>query len=138
MDNALHHCDHIGILTNNAGLLLSFYTEKMDFTRTREELLDRSLVEQIFDFAADCRFIKLTAGNFMIELFEPLHAEARARTAAVAGLNHFGYCVKDRGDYINQLRMKNVDIIEVRRNSHTAYFVSDPDGNRIEIRQCVT
>lgn len=130
-------CDHIGILTNNARMLLSFYTEKMGLIHKKEEILSSSVFEKIFGFAVDCRFIRLTAGDFMLELFEPINAKASARTAKMTGLNHFGYCVENRLDYVNQLRKKNVDIIEVKRNSHTVYFVSDPDGNQIEIRESV-
>ncbi len=131
-----HRCDHIGILTNNARVLVDFYTEKMDFRNEKEETLNSSVFNKIFGFAVDCRFIKLSAGEFMLELFEPVKAKARARTTKMTGLNHFGYCVKNRRDYVNRLRKKNVDIIEVTRNSHTVYFVCDPDGNRIEIREC--
>lgn len=132
-----HRCNHIGIFTNNARALLSFYTEKMDFIYKKEEILSSSVFEKIFGFAMDCRFIRLSAGNLMLELFEPVKAKARARNIKMTGLNHFGYCVKNRLDYVNRLRKKDVSIIEVRRNSHTVYFVSDPDGNRIEIRNCV-
>lgn len=132
-----HRCDHIGILTNNARGLLNFYTKKMDFIHEKEEILSGSVFKKIFGFTMDCRFIRLSAGDFMLELFEPANGTACMRTAEMTGLNHFGYCVKNRRDYVNQLRKKNVDIIEVRRNSHTVYFVSDPDGNRIEIRDCV-
>jgi len=133
-----HRCDHIGILTNNAGALLNFYTEKMDFIHEKEEILSSSVFEKIFGFAVDCRFIRLSAGDFMLELFEPARRSACMRTAEMTGLNHFGYCVKNRRDYVDRLRKKNVGIIEVKRDSHTVYFVSDPDGNRIEIRECAT
>lgn len=132
----LHQCDHIGILTNNAHALQFFYTEKLNFTYEREEILNGSVFEHIFGVSMDCRFIRLTTGEFMIELFEPLDAKARPRTAEVAGLNHFGYCVKNREDFVNQLRTKDVNVIEVKRNGHIVYFVCDPDGNRIEIREC--
>jgi catechol 2,3-dioxygenase-like lactoylglutathione lyase family enzyme len=135
--SAPHGCDHIGILTNNAHTLITFYTEKLDFQREREEVLPRSIFEQIFGFATDCRFVRLSAGDFALELFEPLRAQARTRTAEVTGLNHFGYCVQNKQDYVDRLREKNVDIIEVKRSSHTVYFVCDPDGNRIEIREYV-
>jgi catechol 2,3-dioxygenase-like lactoylglutathione lyase family enzyme len=134
----VNQCDHIGILTNNADALLRFYTEKLDFTKQTEEILSGKVFGEIFGFAVDCRFIRLSASYFIIELFEPIPAKAHPRAKETAGLNHFGYCVKNRCDYVSRLHERGVPVIEVKRNSHTVYFVSDPDGNRIEIRECIT
>lgn len=133
----IHRCDHIGILTNDAQRLIRFYTKKLDFRKIKEDVLDASTFGIIFGFSVSTRFIKLSTDGLMLELFEPLKKKARSNTMNTTGLNHFGYCVKNRRDYVKRLQKKKVKIIEIKRNGHTVYFVSDPDGNRIEIRECV-
>ena len=135
---SIHRCDHIGILTNDAQKLIRFYTKKLDFKKIKEEILDAATFGRIFGFRTSTRFIRLSTGGLMLELFEPLKKKASSNTSSSTGLNHFGYCVKNRLNYVRRLQRKKVKIIEIERNGHTVYFVSDPDGNRIEIRESVT
>ncbi len=127
-------CDHIGLLTSNAKRLLRFYTTTLGFKKTKEELLPTSIMKPVFNIACDCIFIKLVSGNVMIELFEPTSLSMRRRLNSTAGIHHWGYCVGDREKFVSRLKKKNVKIITIKRNDHSVYFISDPDGNRIEIR----
>ena len=134
----IHICDHIGILTNDAQRLIRFYTHKLDFKKIKEDILDASTFGTLFGFRVSTRFIRLSTDGLMLELFEPLEKKASSNTVTSTGLNHFGYCVRNRLNYVKLLHKKKVNIIEIKRNGHTVYFVTDPDGNRIEIRECVT
>lgn len=129
-----HTCDHIGLLSGNAKRLARFYTKKLGFKKTKEELLPTSIMQPIFHISCDCIFIKLVSGKVMIELFEPTSLSMRRRHSDTAGIHHWGYCVGDREKFVSQLKKKNVKIITVKRNDHSVYFITDPDGNRIEIR----
>ena len=128
----MHRCDHIGILTNDAQRLIRFYTDKLDFKKIKEDILDASTFGTLFGFRASSRFIRLSTDGLMLELFEPMEKKASPNTVSSTGLNHFGYCVKNRLNYVKRLRKKKVNIIEIERNAHKVYFVSDPDGNRIK------
>ncbi len=132
----IHKCDHIGLYTNNAKRLVNFYTKKLAFKKTKEEILDKSIFKEIFGISADCRFIRLVSDNIMLEIFEPINRSPYKNIKNSIGYNHWGYCVKDRKKFVQQLRKKRVKIIEIRRNDHIVYFVIDPDENRIEIRDC--
>jgi catechol 2,3-dioxygenase-like lactoylglutathione lyase family enzyme len=127
-------CDHLGLLTNNATKLVDFYTENLGFTIAKEDMLPQSVVRPIFGIAYDCKFIKISVQNMMIELFEPISARAEDRMENIIGINHWGYFVDDKEKFIKELKAKKVNVIEVKRNSHIVYFIIDPDGNRIEIR----
>ncbi|MCK4941903.1 VOC family protein [candidate division WOR-3 bacterium] len=131
-------CDHIGFFTKNAEKLVEFYTGVLEFVVTQESVLTGSIVNAIFGLESDCRFIKLVKGDFMVELFEPLSPDIRERISKVAGLNHWGYCVDNREDFVKRLRTKNVPVIKIERNGRSVYFMTDPDENRIEIRDCHT
>ncbi len=127
-------CDHVGLFTNDSDRLVNFYVEKLGFKKEKDTTLPESLTEPIFGVASDCRFVRLAAGNVMIEIFQPTSIKATTRLSSSTGLNHWGYCVGNRETFVEVLKEKSVAIIEVRRNAHRIYFIEDPDGNRIEIR----
>jgi catechol 2,3-dioxygenase-like lactoylglutathione lyase family enzyme len=129
-------CDHIGLYTNNSKKLEKFYLKILGFKKEKEEILPKSIFKLIFGIPTDCRFIRLYADNMKLEIFEPISTPAKKRVANIASINHWGFCVEDRKKFVQKLKIKKVKIIEVKRNGHTVYFVTDPDGNRIEIREC--
>jgi len=131
-----HRCDHIGLYTNHSKKLVNFYTEKLAFKKIKDEKLERPIFEQIFGIAADCRFIRLISDGVMLEIFEPITRRARECIRNSIGINHWGYCVENREKFVRRLRKQRVSVIEIKRNDHMVYFVADPDGNRIEIREC--
>lgn len=133
-EEAPRACDHVGLFTNDCERLMNFYVEKLGFKKEKTTMLPESLIEPIFGVASDCRFIKLAADNVIIEIFQPTSIRATTRLSSSAGLNHWGYCVGNREKFVEALKEKKVAIIEVRRNAHKIYFIEDPDGNRIEIR----
>jgi catechol 2,3-dioxygenase-like lactoylglutathione lyase family enzyme len=127
-------CDHVGLFTAGADRLVGFYTRKLGFQKTKEEILPRDMTRAIFGVAADCRFLKLQAGDAVIEIFEPLRGRVTKRRRSAAGINHFGFVVTDRKAFLRRLRERKVPVLVIDRNGRSTYFISDPDGNRIEIR----
>ncbi|MGD2279185.1 MAG: VOC family protein [Candidatus Omnitrophota bacterium] len=136
-------CDHIGIFTTDAKRLVSFYKNKLGFKEERKRtVLPRSLMKIIFGVSSECEFIRLVPApvkkgekpGLMIEIFEPALKRLKKNSGSAAGLNHWGYSVGDRERYCRKLKKKKVKIIEVKRGDHRTYFIKDPDGNRIEIR----
>lgn len=129
-------CDHIGLFTDNATRLKEFYVDMLGFSVMHESVLPMSTVEEIFGVKCDCRFIKLSKNDFMLEIFEPLSTNLGKRVASSAGVNHWGHCVDNREAFVQELRRSGVHVIEVERNGRSVYFITDPDENRIEIREC--
>ena len=127
-------CDHIGIFTNNPGKLVKFYTDKLGFTKEKEDMLSRSIMESIFGVLADCSLIRLGLGNVKIEIFAPVSVMEN-KIDNIFGYNHWGFVVPDRNKFLDELKNSGVDIIEVKRDGRSVYFIKDPDGNRIEIRE---
>lgn len=134
MDSSMQICDHIGIFTQKMESMKEFYIDVLGFSLGNESILSKSIMEKLFGFGHDCHFVKLYRDGFMVELFAPVSTESYAPTPATTGMNHWGYCVADRASFAHGLRQKGHTIIEINRNAGTAYFVVDPDGNRIEIR----
>jgi catechol 2,3-dioxygenase-like lactoylglutathione lyase family enzyme len=138
-------CDHIGILTNNASKLADFYIHKLGFKKEKQEILPASLAKPIFGISSDCQFIRLASAKIdsarsslrskgiKIEIFQP-RSLCFSDKLMVRGYNHWGFCVNDKKKFCQELKRKKVRIIEAKRNGHSVYFIKDPDGNRIEIR----
>ena len=128
-------CDHIGLFTNDSKRLEDFYIKVLGFKKEKESILSKQIVKSIFGTCRDCKFIKLVSGNMMIEIFEPVSSRLRKKFNNIVGLNHWGYCVANKEKFIQKIRRKKANIIEVKRNGQSVYFVTDPDANRIEIRE---
>lgn len=128
-------CDHVGVFTTNTETMKDFYTSILGFESGSESVLSASIVDRIFGIAVDCRFIKLHKDGFILEIFEPISGEFRKRAADQVGMNHWGYCVADRDGFVEELRDKHIPVIEIQRGGRSAYFLVDPDGNRIELRE---
>lgn len=138
-------CDHIGIFSNNADRLLRFYCRDIGFVVEKEEILSPSLMRSIFGISCACRLIKLRlAGNssqgggsasVSLEIFQPAGTKVARRKNATAGYNHWGFRVGDRRKFVRVLQKKKVPVTEVKREGRSIFFVRDPDGNRIEVRE---
>ncbi len=127
-------CDHIGFFTKNADRLIEFYTVILKFTFKQESVLSSSMTRAIFGVDSDCRFIKLVRNDFTLELFEPLSVKVREKMSRVSCRYHWGYCVENREQFVQNLRAKSIPITEIKRNGRSVYFITDPDTNLIEIR----
>ena len=128
-------CDHIGLFSKNAGELIAFYTGILGFELTSDSVLSKAVVERIFGLADDCRFVKLHREDFMIEIFQPCTAGLRHGMNGVVGINHWGFRVDDRIAFVDKMRRAGQRIVEIDRNGRAVYFLIDPDGNRIEVRE---
>ena len=129
-------CDHVGFFTRNAKELAVFYTKILDFELIHDSMLSKSIVQTIFGLADDCRFVKLRKNDFIVEIFEPVSTELQKRVSGIVGINHWGYCANNRTAFVQKCRRDGLPVIEIDRNGRSAYFLIDPDGNRIEIGDC--
>jgi len=127
-------CDHIGVFTNNPGGLIKFYTDKLGFTKEKEDALSKSTMEAIFNFPYDCNLVRLGLGNVKIEIFAPVSVMEN-KIDNIFGYNHWGFVVPEREKFLQELKNRKVEIIEIKRDGRPVYFIKDPDGNRIEIRE---
>lgn len=128
-------CDHLGLLTENAQRIKEFYIRVFAFEPGEETILSGKFVAGIFGINTDCRFIKLRKNGFVIEIFEPVLPGLQKQLAPRIGINHWGYCTKERDSLIRKLQKENIPIIEIKKSKHSVYFVVDPDGNRVEVRE---
>lgn len=127
--------DHIGLWTQDAFKLIKFYKDKLGFKVISSQRLTKEIVKKIFGLNTACCFYRLQSEGLKLEIFEP-HRKFRTKKHKIfSGIHHFGLVVEDRETFIKNARKQKIKIIKIRRNSHIVYFIKDPDGNMIEIRE---
>lgn len=115
---------HICFTVSNLEASIDFYQNKLGFSHT-------------FDFIdSDGRrfgvYLHIGGRNF-IELFEgKLDAQAQS-----ASYRHFCLEVDDINTTVSDLRSSGIEVSEIKMGSDHSWqaWLSDPDGNRIELHQ---
>ncbi|MBU0633712.1 MAG: VOC family protein [Candidatus Omnitrophica bacterium] len=126
--------DHVGVLTNDAERLKNFYMKKLEFKFEKDVILKKTLAKKIFNVSSDFRFIRLYKGNFKLELFEPITTSLKHKKGVFGGFHHWGFFVNNRKKYCEKLKRQKVKVIEIVKKDQITYFIEDPDGNLIEMR----
>ena len=126
-------CHHIGIFTEDPPRLIQYYTQGLGFIEGETRILSPDLTEKIFGIKDECRLTKLTQDQAVIEIFTPLHLPLDERNQRTAGYNHWALEVKDKEAYVRILEERDVPTMKIDHQGRMLYFVSDPEGNLIEI-----
>ena len=125
---------HIGLLSFRDEDLIRFYVDKLGFTEGENRLLSRELMEAIFSIPGECRMTKLHRENLTLEVFSPVGLEPGQVAGAYAvGFNHFALNTGEKQRFCGELESQGVPVIKCAYKDRFVYFVTDPDGNRIEI-----
>ncbi|MEO0094969.1 MAG: VOC family protein [candidate division WOR-3 bacterium] len=135
MNTNNYSCDHIGILSNNAERLIKFYKTNLGFRLISAENLSSNIVKKLFKVNTTCCFYRLKFEDLLLEIFQPHKKIKKLYSNKCNGIHHFGLRVQNRELFIKHLRGKKVKIITIKRNERKIYFIKDPDGNIIEIRE---
>jgi catechol 2,3-dioxygenase-like lactoylglutathione lyase family enzyme len=130
--------NHIGIFTNHYQRLISFYTRKLGFTKEKDGRLSKSLMLSVFGVASEGKFSSLVSDDVRIEIFTLVGHRLLKKPNQSLGYNHWAICVTDIKKFLSGLKRKKVKIISIKRNDHFVYFIKDPDGNRMEVKECKT
>jgi catechol 2,3-dioxygenase-like lactoylglutathione lyase family enzyme len=128
-------CHHIGIFTEDPKRLIRYYTKGIGFVEGGTRILPPELTEAIFGLQDRCQLTKLTQDNAVIEIFSPLNLPLDRPSKKTAGYNHWALEVEDKEAYIQLLEERDVDVIKIDHEGRRLYFLSDPEGNLIEIHE---
>ena len=126
-------CHHIGIFTKNPEQMIQYYTQGLGFIEGETRVLSPDLTEKIFGVKDECRLTKLTQHQAVIEIFAPMHASLDEKRNRSAGINHWALEVEDKESYVRTLEERDVPVRKIDNKGRLIYFVSDPEGNLIEI-----
>ena len=126
-------CDHIGLFSQNPGILVPFYTEKLGFENQGSKTISKEWMTQIFNMPAVCQLIKLRLGSAVVEIFVPQSVGMGEKISPSLGYNHWGLGVEDKQEFVRVLEKRNVPVMKLEGTGRYIYFIKDPEGNLIEI-----
>lgn len=126
-------CHHLGIFTNDPQSLVKFYKEKLGFEEGKTKLVARDLMDQIFGIPSPCTLTKLNLGQSVLEIISPQDLNLKSRESDFSGYNHWALEVVDKEKFCQELRQKDVTVLEVKREGRKIFFIKDPEANLIEI-----
>lgn len=130
--------NHIGIFTGHHKRLLDFYMPVLGFKKEYQTVLSKEVMYLIFGIPYECHMVKLIGGGIVLEVFWLDNYKLKSAGRWMSGYNHFGLEVKDRDRFIKRLRARfKAGIIKVDRGGHFVYFIRDPDGNLIEVKEAL-
>jgi catechol 2,3-dioxygenase-like lactoylglutathione lyase family enzyme len=130
--------NHIGIFTGHHKRLLDFYLPVLGFKKEYQAILPAEVMYPIFGIPHECHMIKLIGGGITLEIFWLDDYKLKGKGRWMSGYNHFGLEVKDRDRFIKRLKARfKARIVKVDRGGHFAYFIRDPDGNLIEVKEAL-
>lgn len=126
--------EHLGITCSDIKRSEKFYVENFGLKKISEKGESAEVIKKIFGIDSSAKFIYLKAGNSLIELFEFPEAENLKR--AMGNINHFALSVGNRQEAYERLKSKGIETILIDRgDGRFTYFVKDPDGVLIELRE---
>jgi glyoxylase I family protein len=126
-------CHHLGILARDPEKLKEFYINDLGFEEGDTRLLPADLVNRIFSIPSPCTLTKLMYGSLILEVFSLTDLQTEKKAPVTAGYNHWGLGVEDKERCVEDLKRKNVPIMEIEHAGRKIFFVKDPEENLIEI-----
>ncbi len=118
---------HIGIWASDRLKTKEFCEKVLGLKKEREYEAPADLMQTVFEYGKPCKIEVYSEGESRIEIF---HAEDEG----LIGINHFSVSVGDRQEFCARAKTLGADVIEVRRGDHLVYFVRDPGGVLLEIK----
>ncbi|MBU0686640.1 MAG: VOC family protein [Candidatus Margulisbacteria bacterium] len=125
---------HIGLTTSNLKLSEKFYVENFGFKTIVEKEISARLMQEIFGYNSPAQLIFLKAEKGQeIELFH--FPELKEAIPQIGKISHFTLAVDDHVKYFEKLKNSGCETIAAKKeDGGMVYFVKDPDGNLIELR----
>lgn len=126
---------HLGLWVRDLGRSGRFYHDAMGFDQQYHYSAPAKLIGQIFRRPVGCQVQVLQRDEVRLELFQPDEEMVDPESHPLSpGINHFSFKVADKETFCHQAQEKGAEVIEVERGDHIAYFIRDPDGILIEIK----
>ena len=126
---------HIGLWVSDLTSTGRFYERILGFEKQYAYRLPSEVIQTVFGRKVKCQVAVYRRDEVALELFRPAIEMADAAQAPlIPGVNHFGLQVADSETFCEKAREKGADVIELDRGDHLVYFLRDPDGVLIEIK----
>lgn len=118
---------HVGIWAADAAGAGEFYKGVLGLDIEREYEVPAGLMKAIFGLNRSCKVQVYSDRETRVEVFDAAGEGRR-------GINHLCLSVGNRRDFLSEAKARGADCLEVRRDDHLIYFIRDPSGVLIEIK----
>jgi len=126
---------HVGLWVRDLARSGRFYDRILGFEKQYDYQIPAGLMKTIFDRPVDCRVEVHQREEVMLELFQPdIPVSDDPPESPTTGINHFSLMVDDKTAFCRRAREMGADVLEIPRKDHSIFFLKDPDGIRIEIK----
>jgi len=126
---------HLGLWVRDLTRSGRFYDHILGFEKRYNYHIPADLTETIFSRAVNCQVEVHQREEVSLELFQPdIPVSTDLPERLLAGINHLSLKVADKVSFCRQARDMGADVIEVPREKGPIFFLRDPDGILIEIK----
>lgn len=121
---------HTGLGASSEEKADRFFVDILGLEKSGPKTLDKKLGQAIFGIDADLQMLNYRGGNAHFEIFVVQGYNAPQNQVAHSCLK-----VVDLASTIDKCRAAGVKIVEVPKGSGVVTFISDYDGNLIEMKE---
>jgi catechol 2,3-dioxygenase-like lactoylglutathione lyase family enzyme len=118
---------HVGVWASDGSATRQFYEGVMGFEKEREYEVPIELMSTIFGIDRSCKVEVYAKDTARVEVFD-------VNGTDLSGINHFSLSVGDRVGFFRRAKASGADCLEVKRGDHPVYFIRDPSGLLVEIK----
>lgn len=119
---------HVGIWTMNMEETEKFYRDILGLGEKSSYQVSSEIMGAIFGTDSPCRVKVYGLDHGGIEVFP-------APKGVEPGINHFALAVQDKRRFCEEAASKGGRVIQVWKEDHPVYFIKEPSGILIEIRE---
>ena len=131
--------DHVALIVSNMENSLNFYVEFLGLKFKRAFELNEAESLALFNVASPARAIQLIMDEGMLELFDFKRGIDRVdwfSSPPKNGLFHFAIHVEHPlTEFINLAEQEGIPVLSIARGERYIYFIRDPDGVLIEVKE---
>jgi catechol 2,3-dioxygenase-like lactoylglutathione lyase family enzyme len=125
--------EHVGITCSNLVESQRFYQENFGLEKTGEMKVSAERIKAIFGLDSSATIVFLKAGEARLELFE--FPEAKSLKPVLETISHISLKVDSRQKTYEKIKnMGGETILIDKHDGDFIYFVKDPDGGLIELK----
>ncbi|RTZ90611.1 MAG: hypothetical protein DSY91_06145 [Deltaproteobacteria bacterium] len=130
--------DHIALIVSDMETSRDFYVRFLGLSVKREFELSEEESQTLFQVASPAKAVQLLMEGGMVELFE-FRKGIDLKTGPsplTNGLFHYAIQLgRPIETFIAQAREENIPVFSIVRGGKTIYFIQDPDGVFIEVKE---
>jgi catechol 2,3-dioxygenase-like lactoylglutathione lyase family enzyme len=131
--------DHVALNVSDMETSLDFYTNFLGLKIKREFELSETESRDLFNVASQAHAVQLLMEEGMLELFEFKRGTETAKqftSPLMNGLFHYALQIgKPIDAFIKRAKEREVPVFSIVRGGKTIYFIQDPDGVFIEVKE---